>query len=907
MRNQTVNDKVKIFISSRIDEKFTIVRKALKLLLEETNMCEVFAFEKSNASTEEVINYYLDKIEDVDLCIFLIDNKSGVSDAVLKERNRAVELKKKSLYIFCDEQEKIETALQSEIKNGLLEKYDVVHEFSDFSQKAYASVIEDIISIYRKYCRHRLERVDNKHEIIIENSTNIKSHTEKIEVNIFGKTKKFVCELMGVMTSEKEKTSRLDEVCLPVIKWILGEGDVSSIHFNAIENEILEFHKHKKDDFIKKRLKAFEFYALGNLEKALLLLKEAYGVGVKNAEIDKWELNDVAIDIRSIEQWENSSKNIIFSPQDVGQKLIDESNEKVYYPILDRYAEIYLDSLIKYVGEYEMDSPYTSRVTNWDSIIKTAVNTFVVAFLNCSITQMICLRNRLIVFCEKLLMLFHDHNLYWFLIKLLIINRDAKKIERFARKYGESTQHISDKDVERIAVGISYTTIEYQKNISIMLLLKYYGNYFSDTEFANKCDEIVHLYKKWIAEETRLASYGPLFLDIINHNATRINISQEIGIIKGYIKYDLLRWCDEAFKTLAMIPLDQMKVENQIDFVDWFCKILNDEKYNGSRYLKQCAIYMRKLDLKNIKKLDSEIQKKWPEFYKNEYSLECFASNKQDNQKHINLYLDLMSKRNKEQGKNGVHSSYMDNPYRTIRNIIEYNKADLDDSMLLKIISIIKESLFAPEMDMQTKIEALRLTIFLAGRYSSKECLEEFWKICSSCKKEIFVCSNINMFNEFSESMLEIAFIITNNAMGRMGKEELITSFVQVLKEDDYTIINALDTISVFFNSNLHMVINYTDIYPIILFLVNSKEKDIRFHAIKILVELSKVIDSEEILKILSKMMDDEIADIKIAILTRARKISGNKKKHNIIYQKGRVDNHYLVRKVAEKCGEESV
>ena len=82
---------------------------------------------------------------------------------------------------------------------------------------------------------------------------------------------------------------------------------------------------------------------------------------------------------------------------------------------------------------------------------------------------------------------------------------------------------------------------------------------------------------------------------------------------------------------------------------------------------------------------------------------------------------------------------------------------------------------------------------------------------------------------------------------------------------------------------------------------------DIRFHAVKILVELSKVIDSEEILKLLSKMMDDEIADIKIAILTRVRKISGNKKMHNIIYQKGRVDNHYLVRKVAEKYGEESV
>ena len=50
-RNQTVNDKVKIFISSRIDENFIIVRKVLKLLLEEANMCEVF----SKSYLEEVV------------------------------------------------------------------------------------------------------------------------------------------------------------------------------------------------------------------------------------------------------------------------------------------------------------------------------------------------------------------------------------------------------------------------------------------------------------------------------------------------------------------------------------------------------------------------------------------------------------------------------------------------------------------------------------------------------------------------------------------------------------------------------------------------------------------------------------------------------------------------------------
>lgn len=58
MREQISDERVKIFISSKIDDKFIIVRKSLKLLLEETNMCKVFVFEKSNASSEDVIDYY---------------------------------------------------------------------------------------------------------------------------------------------------------------------------------------------------------------------------------------------------------------------------------------------------------------------------------------------------------------------------------------------------------------------------------------------------------------------------------------------------------------------------------------------------------------------------------------------------------------------------------------------------------------------------------------------------------------------------------------------------------------------------------------------------------------------------------------------------------------------------------
>ena len=100
MRDYTIKDKVKIFISSRIDNRYTIVRKSLKLLLEETNMCEVFIFDESNASTQNVVDYYMNKIDDIDICIFIIDNKDKVSDPVLQEQKRAIELKKKGNLFF---------------------------------------------------------------------------------------------------------------------------------------------------------------------------------------------------------------------------------------------------------------------------------------------------------------------------------------------------------------------------------------------------------------------------------------------------------------------------------------------------------------------------------------------------------------------------------------------------------------------------------------------------------------------------------------------------------------------------------------------------------------------------------------------------------------------------------------
>lgn len=75
----------------------------------------------------------------------------------------------------------------------------------------------------------------------------------------------------------------------------------------------------------------------------------------------------------------------------------------------------------------------------------------------------------------------------------------------------------------------------------------------------------------------------------------------------------------------------------------------------------------------------------------------------------------------------------------------------------------------------------------------------------------------------------------------------------------------------------------------------------------KILIELSKAFNGNEILKIFSQMMDKEVAHIKIAILARVKKIAGDKKIINAIFQKGRIDSHFGVRRIAEEYNEDLV
>ena len=88
-----------------------------------------------------------------------------------------------------------------------------------------------------------------------------------------------------------------------------------------------------------------------------------------------------------------------------------------------------------------------------------------------------------------------------------------------------------------------------------------------------------------------------------------------------------------------------------------------------------------------------------------------------------------------------------------------------------------------------------------------------------------------------------------------------------------------------------------------VLSIGKDKHKDAQFYAIRSLILLSKSsVFAIVVLERLAYLMDDAISDIRYSILNGIRDLEREDKGiRDYILQKGRTDNHYLVRKLAEE------
>lgn len=287
------------------------------------------------------------------------------------------------------------------------------------------------------------------------------------------------------------------------------------------------------------------------------------------------------------------------------------------------------------------------------------------------------------------------------------------------------------------------------------------------------------------------------------------------------------------------------------------------------------------------------------------YKLEIEKINKKQKKIYIEKCIERIHKQNLEQGKNGVYSIGNSNEYSTIRNIIKYDNIILETKEIHKLMNVLVETICCDRQTINAKNNAIQLIIYLKKRFYEKRIWRKYGEIITNnkdniiCGKNVMFLDNesilsikINMqllyaiFN-LTKEINEIDLIITAVQLRDIDKIRILENIYYFLEEIDYDKVE---------NKLIEILLQYASI------MVNETERDVRFWAAKCLIQLSYSTYKDIALQQLSNIMNSGNGELKIALISRIKEISLDDKNNEFvkfIINKGKVDNNFLVRRIA--------
>ena len=669
MQGTRLKEKVNIFISSNCGGRYTLVREALRLLLLETGMCEVYMFEEEGATTSDVVSSYMRRLERSDIIVFLIDNKDGIGEGTMKEVKRGRELKKKSLFLFCDENEKEATELQKEIigmPNG--EKFKVISQFAKFPEIAYESVINDIIDTYLSYCNAKVARIEAETDSAnpVENTVgDIRTILNKDAFKGCNYTKWLLNSEVIIGRDYPKKIDTFDRLCGELLEVILGNKAVEDIDFDGIKKYVKDMHEPGNlQKAIIYRLDAMESYWNGEINKAISYLVKALNIALGTKKIPRWFINDIAIDLRNMNVIINQERNVIeYSPQ--GQDVINESDEPVFFPVVDRFSSNFYENVAKGMLENAIESPFTIRFGGVDYILDQIVDIYVAALLYGSIVHTSMIREKTVSYLQGLCLQYRDHKILVTTIKLLLIVGDEKKLSKFIEAYGICTDNVTSEDVSDWIEAVSRIKIKYRRINSLCLLFGFWGSYFSDKQFEDMATNLKSEILTWADEQYAGDLISKVYLSALERNQYRISQSDVLEVAYCFKEKKLRRWYDNIFGLLSRIRLDKIGTTEINRYMSWLIGCINDDEIRKQCHKLPAAVQNVRLQREDVSLLDEVVKEKYEHFYNKEYSLNVFEHDLEETNIHIDRLIECIESQNETQGKGGCYSEYVTNPYRT--------------------------------------------------------------------------------------------------------------------------------------------------------------------------------------------------------------------------------------------------
>lgn len=905
------DEKIRVFISSRCgEEKYDNVRMQLKSLIENTGFAKVYLFESRRASTLSAQQDYLYGLDDSDVCLFLIDNADGVPEGVLKEYQRAKAHPKKSLFIFCNENKEESTHIQKEITGAGGAKYYITESFDEFVDIGYQSLINDIGEIYISYCKGRL--IDPEFIAATGSIEEIDTvASESLDKQIFkniDNTKKLISnEIFTRPDSKVEKTCNLDVYSSEFLKVLFNKKNIKEYNTNLLLSSLKEMQSENLHKVVVERWNAIQSYYLDDIEKAIEYENIALHLA-HELQLPNWIVQDILIDLRNLYSFEAHSKNQ-YLLDNAAQKELDSEKSALFYPLIDRYERSLYEEIIKQSKKSSMRSPYS--VTFGNSINQYGdyiSNIYIMSVFNGSLTQLLRTIDRIKDIAFHLCHQYSDWEFRVLLLRMALTKGNKKEIEGITDLFNDVYGKMNGKDAKDIYEFVKGNPIKYQRNIAQLLAFQHLGYYFDDDFYTEVWQEISSIINCWIDSEDKLVALGDYIFDAIVENMLRLDVNNVVNsILIKVFDYEIKRFYDKALEALSKLDFSMISDENVIRVISILTELIKDDSIRENLHkLGNAVISLRKQTPDLCSALDDAVMEMMPVFFENRYSLETRKGTQAESKAHIGKFIDQINDRNDTQGKNGRYSGYMDNPYKTIENIIIADNVELERGMVSKIIQSSVDTLYAENQTFGAKVYAINLITFL--RLVSDNTTFDYENLMDKLiKDEEYIFSGAeNMFlDKTSKATMYFNFSMMKLVFNKIDVEEVLSLLSSYTDLEIFEKLEALKTIISIFENGKSELVDDKVLLLILQFTLgstNDSNHDVRYYATKALLHFLSSNNKEPIMKKLLSIMDYDSVYIKSQIMNYSEKLKGlDEESFAFIKEKALVDNHFVIRKRALK------
>lgn len=911
------DNKIKIFISSICGvEKYDKIRAELKEIIEATNLAQVYSFEEKGASTLSAGNHYSWALQDSDVCIFLIDNADGISSGVQSEIDTVKKHNIKALYYFCDETLKEKTPFEQSLMGADYAKSRTVHCFNELGKDGAQSLINDIVLVYHYFCSGKLvERKFENDEIerieVVGTENYQLPIIPKTTINHVDKCKNYILEFVLGRPCVKyndniEKTGPFDEWAFQFLP-ILFEGK-SIRHFN-VAMYLEELSNYQEIDYyhvVETRWKAIQSYFSGDLGRCLEYLKEALKLA-KETNQASWIIKDILIDLRNEHLNYCTEKNEYF--EDFAQKELSESNEQIYYPILDRINESLQEKYIDELYKKKTESPYSITLGNsLNQYGEMIASSLVISMYNGSLTHILLIYKRLRDFVFYLSTKYSDWNFKLILYKLVIFLGKEKEITGIQNSYPEILNNLTSKEAASIMDFCMNQPIEYKRLNSQLLAFGAICFFLDDDLYTQYEESIVSGISDWIECKNHVVAIGQNIFECLTAAAYRMKQDVLSNICCKFINNQYSRWYIDMFKFIAArVDLNKMSSECAKSLVNCVVSIFDDEigrKEINYAPMFLCVLRNQSSELTN--ELDKKIAEYMTLYYEGDYKLETSQNEERDFPKFVKEYTEIIKNSTINQGKNGVYYGRATRDFLTVRNILLANSVRCPQEIMDTLISSAADTVLVSKECISTKLDAICLLTCIVVKYSNdyirNKCIyEKIYKY----QDNIHVNDNSFLSSNIDGVSLSICMQFLFAIIGKDVYSEIL-GIMPYIKDSVATTIEVtnfiVDLLEISDDILLPEKVESVVLQNALQWL-QSEYLDIRWNATRIFLTMSRNPDNCDIVnRQLISMIDFGSAHIKNLILRKICYMPGiEESTKEYIISKCKNDSNYVVRMVCKE------